>query len=375
MPVISNPSIHSVGSSQNESGMENDERVETRSVSLRPVQVTWEMTRACEWKPASRRSAGRGPRHREMFSSAEAFHLIEEVANMHVPLLALTGGDPLQRGDLFPIIEFAAARSLRTSLTMLPTPLLDAAVVPDLKASGLMRAGFWLHGSTPALHDSYWGVPGSYQKTLAMIGACLEVQLPVQINTTLARRNFHDMHPIIELLTRLDIDVWNVVFFVPSSREKAAEGLGAAEHEQAFAKLYTASRQTRLQIKTTEGPHYQRYLLQQSAHGRRGRIPVADVVARAPHGGNDGMGAVFVDHAGEVFPGRFLPLSAGNVTRQRLSDLYRESALFVSLRDRSRLKGKCRRCPARALCGGSRARAWAMTGDLFAAEPCCAYEP
>ena len=375
MAVISDPSTHSVGFSQNDSGMATDDLVKTRSFSLRPAQVTWEMTRACEWKPASRRSAGRGPRHRELLSSAEAFHLIDEVAGMHVPLLALTGGDPLQRADLFPIIEFAAARSLRTSLTLLPTPLLNAAVIPDLKASGLMRVGFWLHGSTPACHDSYWGVPGSYRKTLEMIGACLEAQLPVQINTTLARRNFHDMHSMIELLRRLDIDVWNVVFFVPSGQEKAAEGLGAAEHEQAFAKLYTASRQLRLQIKTTEGPHYQRYLLQQRTRDRRGRIPEADVMACAPNGVNDGKGAVFVDHAGEVFPSRFLPLPAGNVTRQRLSDLYRESALFVSLRDSWRLKGKCRRCPARNLCGGSRARAWAMTGDLFAAEPCCAYEP
>ena len=294
---------------------------------------------------------------------------------MHVPLLALTGGDPLQRADLFPIIEFAAARSLRTSLTLLPTPLLTAAVIPDLKACGLMRACVWLHGSTPALHDSYWDVPGSYRKTLEMIGACLEAQLPVQINTTLARRNFHDIHPMIEVLTRLDIDVWNVVFLVPSCREKAAEGLDAEEHEQAFAKLYTASRQLRLQIQTTEGPHYQRYLLQQRARDRRGRIADADVMAFSANGVNDGKGTVFVDHAGEVFPSQFLPLPAGNVTRQGLPDLYRDSALLVSLRDSSRLKGKCRRCAARNLCGGSRARAWAMTGDLFAAEPCCAYEP
>lgn len=375
MPVISDPSTHSVGFSQNESGMETDEPMEGRSFSLRPVQVTWEVTRACEWKPPSRRSAGRGAQHRETFSSAEAFHLIEEVAGMQVPLLALTGGDPLKRADLFPIIEFAAARALRTSLTLLPTPLLTAAVIPDLKTCGLTRVGFWLHGSTPALHDSYWGVPGSYRKTLEMIGACLEAQLLVQINTTLARRNFHDIHPMIEVLTRLDIDVWNVVFFVPCNRERAAEGLGAVEHEQAFAKLYTASRQTRLQIKTTEGPHYQRYLLQQRVHDRRGRITEADVMACVPKGVNDGKGSVFVDYAGEVFPNRFLPLTAGNVTRQRLSDLYRESALFVSLRGSSRLKGKCGRCPARNLCGGSRARAWGMTGDLFAADPCCAYEP
>jgi radical SAM protein with 4Fe4S-binding SPASM domain len=375
MSVISDPAALTAASGRNAWGTETDALVEVRSFQLRPLQVTWEMTRLCEWKAASTRTAARSPRQREQFSSAEAFHLIEEVAGMHVPLLALTGGDPLQRPDLFPVIEFAAGRSLRTSLTLLPTSLLNSAVIHDLKACGLMRVAFWLNGSTPALHDRYWGVPGLHRKTLDMIGACLEAQLLVQINTTLARRNFHDVHPMIELLTRLDIDVWNVFFFVPPSREKATEMLSAEEHEQAFAKLFAASRQVRFQIKTTEGQHYQRYLLQQRARDRRGRITEADVIACAPKGVNDGKGFAFVDHAGEVFPCRFLPLSAGNVTTQRLSDVYCNSPLLMSLRDSSKLKGKCRRCAARNVCGGSRARAYAMTGDAFAAEPCCAYEP
>lgn len=375
MPVISDPASLSTATSRTEWDVESDPLADARCCSLRPLQVTWEMTRACEWKAASKRAAARSPRQRERFSSAEAFHLIEEVAGMHVPLLALTGGDPLQRADLFPIVEFAAARSLRTSLTLLPTPLLNSAVINELKTCGLMRVAFWLHGSTAGLHDCYCGIPGLYRKTLDMIGACLEAQLPVQINTTLRRRNFHDMHPMIELLMRLDVDVWNVFFFVPPSREEAREMLGAEENEQAFAKLYAASGQLRLQIKTTEGQHYQRYVLQQRARDRRGRIAEADVMTCAPKGVNEGKGFVFVDHAGEVFPSRFLPLPAGNVTRQRLSDVYRESPLFVSLRESSRLKGKCGRCPARDICGGSRARAYAMTGDLFAAEPCCAYQP
>jgi AdoMet-dependent heme synthase len=375
MPVISAPATPTAATSRNAWDTETDPPV--GSFQPRPLQVTWEMTRACEWKAALKRApARRGPRERLQFSSAEAFHLIEEVAAMHVPLLALTGGDPLLRPDVFPVIEFAAGRSLRTSLTLLPTPLLNSEVIHDLKACGLMRVAFRLNGSTPALSDSYWGIPGLHRKTLDIIGACLEVQLPVQINTMLARRNFHDVHPMIELLTRLDIDVWNVFFSVPPSHEKAAEMLDAEEHEQSFAKLYAASRQVRFQIKTTEGQHYQRYLLQQrGARDRRGRITEADVITGVPKGVNDGKGLVFVDHMGEVFPSRFLPLSAGNVTKQRLSDMYCESPLFVSLRDSTKLKGKCRRCPARNVCGGSRARAYAITGDLFAAEPCCAYEP
>ena len=341
---------------------------------LRPLQVTWEMTRICGWKTASSRSTKNAPREVNHLATAEAFHLIEEVAALHVPLLALTGGDPLTRPDLFPIIEFAASRSVRTSLTLLPTPNLEPSIIAELKASGLMRAGFWLHGSTPALNDSYWAISGLYRRTLDAIGTCHEVQLPVQVNTIVSRRNFQDLDSMIELLTRLDVVLWNVVFFVPASRDETPLMLGADEHEEVFAKLYAASKHVHFQIKTTEGQHYQRYLVRQRVKESRGRLTEAEAIACAPKGVNDGKGLVFINYRGEAFPSRYLPLSGGDVTRQSLREVYCDSSLFVSLRDSSRLKGKCGRCPVTTLCGGSRARAYAMTGDLFASDPCCAFQ-
>jgi AdoMet-dependent heme synthase len=339
---------------------------------LRPVQVTWEMTRACDWKATTARTATRVADKQE-FSTAEAFHLIAEVAAMRVPLLALTGGDPLLRLDLFPIVDFAAQRSVRTSLTLLPTPLLDDQVIGELKACGLMRAAFWLHGSTAALHDEYIGVPGTHRRTLEVVASCHEADLPVQVNTIVSRRKLHDVDPMIELLTRLDVALWNVFFFVPASPAESGELLSGDEQEEIFARLYAASKRVQFQIKTTEGPHYQRYLTQQRIREARGRRSEIDA-ARGPRGVNDGRGFVFINHHGEVFPSRYLPLSAGNVTTRPLSEIYRDSSLFVSLRDNSKLKGKCGRCAIRNVCGGSRARAYAMTGDLFAEEPCCTHQ-
>src|SRR5262249_10563200 len=158
-------------------------------------------------------------------------HLIEEVAAMRVPMLALTGGDPLGRPDLFPILEFAALRSVRTSLTLLPTPLLEAAIISELKASGVMQVGFWLQGSTAPLHDSYVGISCLHRRTINIIGACHEVQVPVEINTIISRQNLHALDSMIELLTRLDVVLWNVVFFVPASRAEAGAMLTAGEHE------------------------------------------------------------------------------------------------------------------------------------------------
>lgn len=344
----------------------------------RPLQVTWEMTQACDWKSAPSRDGARSlrmQRDRSQFSTAEAFHLIEQVAAMHVPLLTLTGGDPLCRPDLLPIIEFALQRSVRTSLTLLPTPLLTAEAIGELKASGLMRVGFWLHGSSASLHDAYWSIPGTYRRTVERIGCCHEVDLPVQINTIMSKRNLHDVEPMVELLTHLDVEMWNVFFLVPANDEQAREMLTAEEHEQVFARLYAATGRVHFQIKTTEGQHYQRYLLQQRARESRRKLSDAEAFTGAAKGVNECQGFVFINHHGEAYPSRFLPLSGGNVTKQTLADIYGESPLFVSLRDRSKLKGKCGRCEIRNLCGGSRARAHAVTGDLFAEEPCCAYQP
>jgi radical SAM protein with 4Fe4S-binding SPASM domain len=345
----------------------------TSGYRSRPLQVTWEVTHSINWKPVTPRS--RAAREFPQFSTAEGFHLIEQIAEMHVPLLALTGGDPLARPDLLPLIEFASERSVRTSLTVVPTVKVEAETIAELKACGLMRLAFWLNGSTPGLHDRYWGMPGLYRRTMEAIGLCHEVQLPVQINTMLSRRNFQNLDPMIEILTRLDVSLWNVFFFIAPKPEETGEMLNAEEHEQVFAKLYAASRRANFQIKTTEGQHYQRYLLQQRVKESRGRLTEATALPYAARGVNDGKGFVFVNSRGEVYPSRFLPFSGGNVTRQSLAEVYCESPLFVSLRDMSELKGKCGRCPARTVCGGSRARAYVMSGDMFAPDPCCAYEP
>ena len=75
----------------------------------------------------------------------------------------------------------------------------------------------------------------------------------------------------------------------------------------------------------------------------------------------DGNGIVFVSHLGQIFPSGFLPASAGNVRKESLVEIYRNSELFHSLRDPDRLGGKCGDCPFRIICGGSRARAFAAT--------------
>jgi radical SAM protein len=336
--------------------------------------VIWEMTQACDLKCAHCRANSRPHRHPLELSTAEAFHLIDQIADMHVPLFVLTGGDPLKRPDLMPIVQYACQRGVRTSLTPSTTPLLVRDAIFDLKKSGLMRLAVSLDGSSAELHDGFRGVPGSYQRTLDAVRWCHEAGLPVQVNTTMSQRNLADINNMIELLKSLRVVLWSVFFLVPTGRGQQRDLLSPEQHEQVFAKLYNTSKQVKFHIKTTEGQHYRRYALQQKAKEPRSRT-TDDLIAGAPNGVNDGKGFVFVSHVGEVYPSGFLPMSAGNVLWQPLADIYQHSPLFVALRDSSQLKGKCGACDFKDLCGGSRARAYAVSGDPLAEEPCCAYMP
>ena len=360
----------------------------------RPFIAIWEATQACDLACVHCRASAQPMRSSFELSTAEAQRLIEQIAAMQVPVFVITGGDPLKRPDIFDLVEYATSRGVRTSLTPSATPLLTRAAIAELRRRGLARLAVSLDGSTAEIHDAFRRVPGSYEWTLRAIRWARELGLPVQINTTITRRNLADFDAMVRLLETLDIAMWSVFFLVPTGRGQLDDLVSAEEFEAVFAKLYRVARRVPFDIKTTEAQHYRRYVLQVRTAARRNRasndsmasptpgIPnefamekETDGIGRAPRGLNDGKGFIFISHLGEVFPSGFLPLSAGNVRRQTLAEIYQHSPLFISLRDTSRLQGKCGVCEFRNVCGGSRARAFALTGDPFAEEPRCVYEP
>jgi radical SAM protein len=349
----------------------------------RPFIVIWETTQACDLACVHCRACAQPARSALELSTAEAKRLIDEVAALKAPVFVLTGGDPLKRPDTFELVEYASSRDVRISLTPSATPLLTKESIVRLKACGLARLAISLDGPTAEVHDAFRCVAGSYQRTLQAVRWAREIGLPVQINTTITRRNLQYLDSTIALMEQLDIVLWSVFFLVPTGRGATTDLISAEEFEQVFEKLYETSLRVKFDIKSTEAQHYRRFLLQRrTAKKRKGTSlpPVLgtdtpDGIGRAPRGINDGKGFVFISHLGEVFPSGFLPVSAGNVRKQSLTELYRHSPLFVSLRDSINLKGKCGLCEFREVCGGSRARAYALTGDLFAEEPCCIWQP
>ena len=361
----------------------------------RPFIAIWEATQACDLACVHCRASAQPLRSALELSTVEAQRLIDQIAAMRVPVFVITGGDPLKRPDIFDLVEYATARDVRTSLTPSATPLLTRDAIAELRRRGLARLAVSLDGSTAEIHDAFRRVPGSYEWTLRAIRWARELGLPVQANTTITRRNLADFDATVRLLETLDIAMWSVFFLVPTGRGQLDDLISAEEFEAVFAKLHQIARRAPFDIKTTEAQHYRRYVLQMRATARRNRespndsmtSPTpgisnefamekdADGIGRAPRGLNDGKGFIFISHLGEVFPSGFLPVSAGNVRRQTLAEIYQHSSLLVSLRDTSRLQGKCGVCEFRNVCGGSRARAYALTGNPLAEEPCCVYQP
>jgi radical SAM protein len=349
-------------------------------LSQRPLVVIWETTQACDLECFHCRACAQPKRNLLELTTDEARKFIRDVAELRPPIFILTGGDPLKRFDIYHLVEYAASQNLRPAMTPSATPLLTRTAIAELKKVGLSRLAVSLDGSVPELHDAFRGVRGSYSRTLEAIHWANEAGLPIQVNTCVSKRNFHDLDNMASLLKQFRIVLWSAFFLVPTGRGQTADLPTAQEFEDAFAKLNRLAEQVPFRIKTTEAQHYRRFVLQ---HRNSRGVPKPPVFGsdRLGHGVpgllpiNDGKGFVFVSHLGEVFPSGFLPVSAGNVRQQTLSSIYRDSPLLRGLRDPSNLKGKCGACEFREICGGSRARAYAMTGDMFGEEPCCTYEP
>jgi len=337
-----------------------------------PFVVFWEVTRACALACRHCRAKAQPRRHPLELSTEEGFRLIDDIAGMGTYLLVLTGGDPLMRPDIFDFIAYGTEKGLRVSLAPTATALANHEALKKAREAGVARISISLDGSRPEVHDAFRGMSGSFNRTMGIISNLIELAIPFQINTTVTRLNMADLGELSRLVVSLGPQMWDLFFLVPTGRGKREDVLSPWQHEEVFQWLFRLSKKVPFDIKTTCGQHYRRVVLQEQEK-EEGR-PVAESIRRA-RGVNDGQGCCFVSHIGEVYPSGFLPLVSGNVREAPLSQVYRESQIFRDLRDPDKLKGKCGRCEFRAVCGGSRARAYAFTGDYLAAEPCCVYQP
>jgi radical SAM protein len=347
-----------------------------RNFDEAPFLVIWEVTQACELACVHCRASAQPARHPLELTTDEGLRVLNEIRTFGDPLMVFTGGDPLKRPDLFELLSHSVRIGLRTTVTPSATPLLTPEAIERFRSTGAARMAVSLDGPDAASHDGFRRVEGSFERTLFALEHARRIGLDTQINTTVTRHNFHRLPELAARVRDSGARLWSVFFLVVTGRAAASGDLAAEEYEEVFRFLYETSRTAPFDIKTTEAQHYRRF-----AAGRRkaeGAPPPGGAAAgiiRRQAGINDGKGFVFVSHTGDIYPSGFLPLSAGNVRRDSLARVYRESPLFRALRDSARLEGKCGECEYRNLCGGSRSRAYALTGNPFAPDPRCVYQP
>ncbi|HLR81233.1 MAG TPA: TIGR04053 family radical SAM/SPASM domain-containing protein [Bacillota bacterium] len=363
----------------------------TRDYDKNPFIVIWELTRACELKCLHCRAEAQYHRNPLELTFEEGKQLIDDIYEMDNPLLVFTGGDPLMRPDVFDIAEYAIQKGVRVSMTPSATPNVTKEAMQKAKDIGLARWAFSIDGHCKEVHDYFRGTSGSFDLTMTAIEYLHELDMPLQINTVISKYNYPFLDEMAEMVERLDCVLWSVFFLVPTGRGKESDMISPAEHERVLRWLYQLSKRVPFDIKTTAAQHYRRVVIQQKMrenvsksdaehifyedalmNGKTGQI---DGLGRAPKGVNDGNGFVFISHIGDVYPSGLLPIKAGNVRQTPLATIYRESEVFKNLRNPDLYKGKCGVCEFRHVCGGSRSRAYNVTGDYMESEPYCVYIP
>jgi AdoMet-dependent heme synthase len=364
----------------------------------RPFLVIWESTRACQLVCQHCRADSQSEPHPLQLTTVEGKRLLDDIASFGTPspMVVISGGDPFERSDLTELIAYGKQQGLSMALAPSVTPKATRARFAAAAAAGAKAVSISLDGASAATHDGFRGIEGVYEATVPVCRDIVELGMRLQINTTVTAGNVDELPDLLRQVIDLDAFLWSVFLLVPTGRGEALQALPPEEVEDLLHWLVDVSRH--LAVKTTEAPHFRRVILQRR---RVGEVDVAEHfglggtyrrlrggldallaerdlptrVPRPPLDINAGRGFVFIDHIGNVHPSGFLPVPGGSLRERSLPEIYREAPLFRQLRDVDLLGGRCGVCEYRNVCGGSRSRAYAVTGDHLAEEPYCTYQP
>lgn len=363
----------------------------------KPLLVFWETTKACPLACIHcRAEAITRPMPGEL-SHAEGLELVRQVAEFGrpYPVLVLSGGDPLSREDIWELVD--EAHSLGVPVAMAPSPskvLLDN--IDNIAGGKVSAVSISIDHPSPEVHDRVRRYSGSWEAGVTAIRELLRRNVKVQVNTAVMRSTVDGLPGMVRLIKDLGVGVWEVFYLVPVGRARSEEDLTPAEWEDVSAFLFEASRYG-ITVRTSEGPMFRRVSLLLSYAMAKGLEPSKLVKVGALYsrllgrlkdllgepgreakfetsGTRDGKGVIFISHDGMVYPSGFLPVPVGSVRRDRLVNIYRRSRLLVDVRE-AKFKGRCGACEFKDICGGSRARAFAYSGDPLGEDPACPYVP
>ncbi|MBC7443505.1 MAG: TIGR04053 family radical SAM/SPASM domain-containing protein [Ramlibacter sp.] len=356
----------------------------------RPMLVFWETTRACALACKHCRASATMQALPGELTTEQGKDLIDQVAGFGrpYPILVLTGGDCLMRPDLFELVDYATGLGLPTALSPSVTPTLTPLMIERIVASGVKAVSISLDGAVAATHEGVRGIPGHFDDTVRAIRALAAAGLTVQVNTTVMRANVDELADVAALIKNAGAAIWEVFFLVQVGRGISTEAVSPAEHEDICHFLFDASQHGFI-VRTVEAPFFRRVVARRRAgdpapvseryRALSARLetlmgPPAGLPRAQTASTRDGKGIVFVAYDGEVYPAGFLPLGLGNVCTTPLAEIYRDNALLKQIRA-TEFTGRCGRCEYADLCGGSRARAFADSGDPLGEDPACPFQP
>jgi radical SAM protein len=346
--------------------------------AVRPLRIYWEVTRACDLACRHCRATAVPDADPDELTHREALRLIEQLEGFGDPLphLVFTGGDPLKRADLFELIAAARHIGFRVSVAPSATPLLTREAVIALRDAGIDAISLSLDGSAAASHDAVRGIERTFDRTLSAAAVARKIDLPFQVNTVVCGDTVDDLPAIYDLVRAMGAARWSLFFLVAVGRGRVLQPISAGRAEEVLqwaAALAATHRPGDPIVTTTEAPQLRR-VSQQIRKTIGGTSPRGQHASHAA-GVRDGNGVMFISHTGEITPSGFLEMRLGSVRYDNVVDVYRHSWLFMELREPDRFYGRCGDCEYHWVCGGSRARAYAATGNPLGEDPLCPYQP
>jgi radical SAM protein with 4Fe4S-binding SPASM domain len=337
-------------------------------VTLAPHVVAWESTRACNYACQHCRALAQKQADPNQLTTKEAYQMVDQIASFCKPIFIISGGDPLQREDIFDIAKYASKQGLRVVMSPSGSNITPE-IIEKMKDSGVKMISLSLDGSSAAVHDSFRMVLGAFDLTIHNMTLAYESKMPFRVNTTVTQHNLMDLPNILKLVTDVCAVEWDVFMLVPTGRGKIQMEITPEQYEETLQLIYKTSLTSHIPIKVTCAPQYNRIFTQHTQNKTETR----------KHGSRRGCmagnGFCFISHVGKVYGCGFLPLKAGDIRQQHFREIYTNSFLFKQLRNPCLLKGKCGICGFKAICGGCRARAFATNKDYLHEEPFCNYSP
>lgn len=348
-------------------------------MDFEPKWIAWEITRRCNLKCVHCRSSSElSVADHPDFSLDQAKAVIDEIASYASPVMVLSGGEPLLRDDVFSIARYGTAKGFRMCLATNGT-LVTPAVCREMKDAGIKMVSLSLDGATESTHDNFRNQEGAFAGTMEAIHRLKEHQIPFLINSSFTVRNSKEIPEIYSLVKGLGATAWYMFMIVPTGRgEDIMEELIPKKlYDEILDWHYEVEKkEDELLMRPTCAPHYYRIIREKAKEAKEKTVRRN---LKFSTGGSKGCLAgqliCLIDVDGEVLPCSYFPKSAGNIFTTPFKKIWEESELFLQLRDFKGYKDNCGQCEYLGVCGGCRARSYAMTGDFLGQEPFCNYTP